>query len=91
MYTKYLAAMNKQEYNNIMAENSHNISDLNNVVNSDNFYLVSAYNSKNYFLRSSVPMLKITFSSFCSRLTKSNFINSLNPCHQAASQQKILT
>lgn len=61
MYTKYLAAMNKQEYNNIIAETSHNISDLNNVVDSDNFYLVSAYNSKNYCFEVPFQCYKLHF------------------------------
>lgn len=67
MHTKYLAAMNKQEcqINDTIAEITHNISDLNNVLDSDDFYLVSAYNSKNDSFRSSVLKLKITFPSFC--------------------------
>lgn len=67
MHTKYLAAMNKQEcqINDTIAEITHNISDLNNVLDSDDFYLVSAYNSKNDSFRSSVPKLKISFPSFC--------------------------
>lgn len=48
MYIKYLVVMNKQEYNNIIVENSYNISDFNNVVNLDNFYFVFVYNFKNY-------------------------------------------
>lgn len=62
MRTKYLAAMEKQvsQIKNVIAEITHNISDLSNVLDSVNFYLVSAYNSKKDSFQSSVPKLKMT-------------------------------
>lgn len=82
MHKKYLAAMEKQEnqINNVIAEITHNISDLNNVLDSDDFYLVYAYNSKKDSLQSSVPKLKITFPSFCIQ-----YINKEQLCEQFGS------